>query len=550
MTWAAGGFSGRSRSAVRGIGGGDTPWRFAGRRFVVLALIAAAVSVVGATRSEAQGSSNTTFTVTQTTSGSATVIVPGNGPLANALQQALSGPNGSLVGNALAQVLGSGAVTQVVTQSVTIVHTIGPAPPIPIGSGPGIFNAAFVRIGPINCTAPPPAGSCDFTGYQQFVVVAGTDNFNANLNFDIATKVMLGGGSTGLISGDLYTTFQTAILDDDFRFIDTLLGRGRDAGPAPNLFSPTPMGFAPSNQIETPQIDEALAYAKAPMVVKAPRTAPLGGGWSAWIKGDGGRVRVGGDANNFGFGYRTASGEGGVEYATGPWLMGGAFGVGRTNVNQDVTSDSGAIDTVQLGGYGAYRPGSYVLSGAMTYAHHTIDATRLSMLPAPATSSFGADSFGTGLELSTKYPLSGGTIEPMAGLVYNALWTNGFTETGGAFLNLTGNSASVAALKGYVGARAFTTYDVNRMQVTPEVRARLLYDFLDDPRAYSASFVADPTRTSFPVTGIRPNRTSERLGASLNARVAPLWLAFVSYDAELRGSDVGHFFSGGVKVNW
>jgi hypothetical protein len=108
----------------------------------------------------------------------------------------------------------------------------------------------------------------------------------------------------------------------------------------------------------------------------------------------------------------------------------------------------------------------------------------------------------------------------------------------------------VPCAKGYFGARAFATYDVNRMQVTPELWARLLYDFLDDPRAYNASFVADPTMTLFPVAGIRPNRTSERLGASLNARLAPQWLAFVSYDAELRGSDVGHFFSGGVKMNW
>ena len=143
------------------------------------------------------------------------------------------------------------------------------------------------------------------------------------------------------------------------------------------------------------------------------------------------------------------------------------------------------------------------------------------------------------------------TGELHLGSAYSA-WTGWHRarETGGTFLNLIGNSASVAALKGYVGARAFTTYDVNRMQVTPELRARLLYDFLDDPRGFNASFVADPTLTSFPVTGIRPNRTSEMLGASVKFRVAPLWLAFVSYDAEIRGSDVGHFFSGGVKVNW
>jgi outer membrane autotransporter protein len=215
-----------------------------------------------------------------------------------------------------------------------------------------------------------------------------------------------------------------------------------------------------------------------------------------------------------------------------------------------VTSDSGSIGTVQLGGYGAYRPGPYMLAGALTYGHHSIDATRLSMLAAPSTASYGADSFGAALELSSKHPLSAGTIEPMAGLAYDALRSNGFSETGDPFLDLTGHAASVATLKGYVGARAFTTYGIDRMQVTPELQARLLYDFLDDPRGYNASFVADPTMTFFPVAGIQPNRTSERLGGSVNVRLAPLWLAFTSYDAEIRGRDVGHFLSGGVKVSW
>jgi hypothetical protein len=56
--------------------------------------------------------------------------------------------------------------------------------------------------------------------------------------------------------------------------------------------------------------------------------------------------------------------------------------------------------------------------------------------------------------------------------------------------------------------------------------------------------------TFFPVAGIRPNRTSERLGGSLNLRWARQWLTFASYDAEIRGSDVAHVVSGGIKVSW
>ena len=527
-------------------------------QFPLLSLLTVLALLLAPDRSEAAPGGNNTFTTSTTTSGTTTVIVPGNGPLANALQQALAGPNGALVAGALLQVLGPGAASVgSVSTSVITTQTIGPGT-IPIGNGPGIFDMNGNRIGPINCNGPPtlaggwPAPNCNFTGYTQFLVAAGTTDFNTNTNYNVATQVTLSGGYTGVISGDLYTDFQITILDDDFRFLDGLLGRGTLAGPAPILFSSRPLGFAPAdNHIETPQIDRALGYADAPMATKAaPMTAPLGGGWSAWIKGDGGNARVAGDANNFGFGYRTASGEGGIEYASGPWFVGGAAGFGHASVAQDVSNDTGAIATAQVGAYGAYRPGPYVLSVAMTYAHSSIDATRLSVLPMPSTASYGANSFGSGVQLSTTRALFGGTVEPMTGLIYNALWTNSFTEAGDPGLDIAGNAAYVATLKGFVGARAFATYLVSGMPVTPELRARLLYDFLNNPSGFTAAFTADPTLTQFPVIGIVPDRLSERLGAGVNVGIAPTTLAFVTYDAEIRGKDVAQLVSGGVRVKW
>ena len=197
----------------------------------------------------------------------------------------------------------------------------------------------------------------------------------------------------------------------------------------------------------------------------------------------------------------------------------------------------------------AWRPGPYTLTAALTYAHHSIDATRLSLFPAPSLSSYDANSFGGGLEISTRQPLLGGTMEPLAGLVYNALRTNGFTETG-PFLAIAGNGADVAALKGYAGARLWQTFDVGTIQVTPELRGRVLYDMLDDVRGFSASFIADPARVLFPVSGIQPNRLSERLGAGVSIRFNPMWRASLNYDAELRGGDVGHFVSGTLRANW
>ncbi len=60
------------------------------------------------------------------------------------------------------------------------------------------------------------------------------------------------------------------------------------------------------------------------------------------------------------------------------------------------------------------------------------------------------------------------------------------------------------------------------MQVKPELRARVLQDFLNDPRAFNPTFVTDPTQTPVLVNGITPNRTAALLGAGLNVHLTPL----------------------------
>ena len=139
----------------------------------------------------------------------------------------------------------------------------------------------------------------------------------------------------------------------------------------------------------------------------------------------------------------------------------------------------------------------------------------------------------------------------MAGFVYTSLRVDSFTETGTTFLDLAGARATTEALKGYAGGRVSTTYiAANGWAWTPEARGRLMYDFVDDPRGFTARFVIDPAGTPIPVTGLQPERFAVMLGAALTARVTPTWRAFASYDAELRGSDVSHLVSGGVKGNW
>jgi len=525
-------------------------WALALRGLVVLA----AAVLLAPGRADA---ASTTSTLSTTTSGTTTVVVPGNSPLANALSAALAGPNGSLVANALTQAFGPGAASQTVNTFVTTTEFVGPQT-IPIGNGPGTF-ANGVRVGPINCNGPPttwPAPNCNLAGYQQFVIPAGGIDFNTNVDYDIATNVTLAGGGAGMIAGDLYTTIQTTILDNEFIFIDSLFARARSAA---SSSMPTPyavMRFADDGtRLDGDDGPAAmLGYAPrslsaTPPFVKAP--PPDTGIWSIWAKGEGAIANFSGTATNFGFGYRSAGSAFGVDYLKHDWLAGIAVAYDNAMVTQDVSGDNGSIGSLRLGGYASYQPGPWSFTGVLGGGFHSVSADRLMVLPTPATASYDANTIDAGFEAARRYAFGSGTIQPMAGLVYTGLHTDAFTESGGSSLGITSSSADIDSLKGYVGARAWTTYEVMPgFMVMPELRARLLYDFLNDPRAFTAAFLSDPTMTPFTVTGITPDRTAALLGASLGARLDQRWIAFVNYDAEIRGSSLANFISGGLKASW
>lgn len=478
----------------------------------------------------------TVSTSAHTTATSETLpgaTAPGQPVLTGQLQQALAGPSGAAIQGALAGlgVLGPvSAATLVGTQTSTEV-----SPNAQLTIGPGT-----ILIGPGQGTT--------------FFVAPGTSNVNLNTHTETfildtfqASQPLTNRGVNYLL-GDLHATFQTTLVDGSFRFMSGLLSRGSEDGGAFTLLPSAPMAFASAPTAAAP-FGDALAYAaKAPGM---PVTAAMGDGWRGWIRGSYGRATFDGTAANFGFRDRTASVEGGVEREAGRWLYGAAFGFGQSRVTPDATGDRGDIDTVRIGAYGGYRNGAWSLTGAVAAGFSKIDAARLTLFPSAATSSYDAATVAAGFEAARRFQMGAVRIEPLAGLAYTALRTGPFTETGTTFFDLRGDRAGVEALKGYAGGRLSSTYvAANGWSWTPEVRGRVLYDFLDDRRGYTARFIADPAATPIPVTGLQPNRTAVMLGGALTARFAPGWRAFASYDAELRGNALTHIASAGLRASW
>jgi hypothetical protein len=543
---------------------------------LVIAVWEGARAAPGNTATTSTTQSETVISVgtTTTTSSQTTVGGSGSGPLPGLLIQMFNGPSGGAALGAFTRVMGPGAVTQSTTTTTTTVSTrtptgtpvvgvyttFGPTV-VPIGDNPGTMNCNGAPSPPSGVNVWPVA-NCNFAGYQQLVVDAGFLNINSNTHFFFLTEVLtqisivnqtqvnLTAQGFNWLTGDLHATFRTTILDGDFRFMDFLLGRAGLGGVSMlnSFVSMAPLGFAPDTAAAEAPFEQALAYVgKAPRML--PPAAPIGG-WSAWARGSLGYARYDSSPANFGFDSKSRSAEVGVEYAREAWLLGAAGGFGRADVNQFVTGDSGRIDSTRAALYGAFLPGDWRLSGAVAGGLHAIDATRLALLPGPARSRYDAHSFSAGAEAARRFVVADHVIEPLAGLVYTTLRVDGFREAGNGFLDLAGQSATIDALKGYVGARAARTWRVGTSTLTPEVRARVLHDLLDDPRGYTARFTADPTATAFPVSGLQPGRTAALLGAGVSAQVTPGWRAFAAYDAEIRRNAISHLGTAGVKVNW
>ena len=85
----------------------------------------------------------------------------------------------------------------------------------------------------------------------------------------------------------------------------------------------------------------------------------------------------------------------------------------------------------------------------------------------------------------------------------------------------------------------------NGMTITPELRARVVYDVLGDSRDLTATLFDAAIPTPFSVSGLEPNRFGGIIGAGLTLASTTNWQATISYDAEIRGGDVLHTARGG-----
>ena len=477
-------------------------------------------------------STTTSSTATQTFLPASLGVPTAFGTLAGQMNLSFASPSGASLRQLLVPYLSGSSAPQLVQTTSQSTQTVEAPVGYSFGFGPvpvGPERTLFVTL--------EMFGSASVTNTRTDTVVE--EFYQAQQTLDAA--------AVSFLLGDIYAAVPLTILDDDFTFLASLLGHSRSAADWPGAAGPEPPALGFAGPGFTPPAIDATVFAA--MGRSGDLVAP---GWTAWLDGSVGRSALHPTTDHLGLSFGTAGTAIGADYADGPWRAGGSIAFARTGFSQPATGDAGTVTSLRAGAYGGFDAGQWSILGGLSGGYHWTQTTRLSGLPAPATTSFGSASLSAALEASRRFDLLGASFEPLAGAMFSLVSTGGFTETGTSLLDLKGEPGITKTLELYVGGRASGRLVIGEDVVArPEAHVRVLYDAFADPLTVTTSFPADPSGVQTTIVGLQPGRLALQVGAGIGVEFARNWQLALAYRLQMRGgSALAHSLSGSVGGQW
>lgn len=182
--------------------------------------------------------------------------------------------------------------------------------------------------------------------------------------------------------------------------------------------------------------------------------------------------------------------------------LGFAAGYTSGRLSADRVSSSLSSDNYHAAIYGAETFGALNLrfGAALTWSdlssHRNVVFPGFSEMERAGYTGRTTQAFG---EIGYRLPVTGGMIEPFAGLTYVDVRTGGFRETGGAAALSSGNGASGATASSTLGAHAATRVDLFGIAIEARGTLGWQHAFLNSAPGLSVSLAGSP---SFTVAGI------------------------------------------------
>jgi len=283
-------------------------------------------------------------------------------------------------------------------------------------------------------TITPPAGT-GFNGNQQNLVnginnaILGGGNPNGSFNTLLGFTGSQLNTALSQLTGEAATGGATGGMQMMGSFLSLLLN---PFGGAPGD-NPGALGYARAFADDAAVSPEAAA-AYAAVTPKDRRAREFENRWGVWGASYGGYNKTGGDAAA-GTNDTTTRAWGlaaGADYrASADTVLGFALGGGTMNWGLAQNLGGGRSDVFQLGVYGKHTFGAAYVSGALSYATHsmTTDRTVTAVVTEEEHASFDAQSFGGRLESGYRFLTPYAGITPYAALQVQQFYTPAYNET-------------------------------------------------------------------------------------------------------------------------
>jgi len=356
------------------------------------------------------------------------------------------------------------------------------------------------------------------------------------------------------LSGEVYASAQTTIIDDSRYIRQAVLGRLRqtpyanETGAIRALGSGGPMVADGAGAFGADY--STMAYANASRlgspVKEAPWVAPAQTAeFTYWAQGVGAWGKINGNGNAAEVSRGLGGFFTGLDRRLGDWRVGIAGGYTNSSVNVNARASSANIDTGYLAAYAGTNYGPWNVRSGAAFAWNSISTSRSISFPGfaeLATTRYGAGETQVFGELGYGVSLGQVALEPFGGLAWVHLSTDSFNEAGGiSALTGTGNKTDV----GYstVGVRAATYYLLaNGMAFIPRASVAWQHTFgTVDPNA-ALAFAS--TGAAFNIAGVPLARDTALVEAGTDLRINISTKIGLSYAGQLANTVQDHAIKG------
>jgi outer membrane autotransporter protein len=231
------------------------------------------------------------------------------------------------------------------------------------------------------------------------------------------------------------------------------------------------------------------------------------------------------------------------------WVVGGAFTYADTDVSmRDFRAGDGAdIDTYQVTAYGSRDFGKWFLEAMLAYARQNFSTTRNTGISGIAVGDFDGDLWAA--RITAGWPIAMGqrvTVTPMAGLEWNYLKQDGYTETGGGPLSQTVESESADRLRSALGVRVGTQAELGNFTLRPSVHLFWRHEFFNDGIDSTATFTGGGA--AFTTPGQDITRNTFNIGAQITMETSKSFQLSIRADADY--GDRYSAYAGQLLAQW